>query len=160
MTDTKLTCYIKSFKHDTNELKDDLISIIKTIVRTIALPLVIILVAGIIGYAFYTNAVLFTQYTTYLIILAITDGLVMIFVHKMQEGAAYNLGHIAVPILLMLMFIGTLWILNACTVVSPNYSDVTHGWSFMDLETGVDILVMGFIIFCMRAYSRCKKPID
>ena len=88
-----------------------------------------------------------------------TDGLLMLLIYAIQTERLYDLGNIIKPIGIMLGFVSLIWAFNACFIFSPSYTYLTHGWSFMNLETGVNVFIMVFAIFYIRAYIRCENPV-
>jgi hypothetical protein len=145
-----LQCYVKSFGHDGEELVRSTFSLLKVA----AIPLVIIFLISLLGYALVTNLALFTQYATYLILFALIDGLFLFLLYD-PMGEFTNLGNIGFPVLAVIIYTLFIWAMNACFIISLSYTVMTQNWSFMNVETAVNIIVMVIGIMAVRAYVRC-----
>jgi uncharacterized membrane protein len=104
---------------------------------------------------------LFTQYTAYIVIIIGVDILILNAVKNTQtkpefqsaDRDAFN------QVLISAFIVGVIFMANAMfTWAVYQAPDVTyHSWSYMILESLINVVLLVMGIFLVRAYVRCEK---
>jgi hypothetical protein len=173
MTEDKLQCYYKSVKSDATHVAKSFLPMLKAllaicgviiagiiiiylayVVCDVVVPLTIPLLNGI--------SPLFTQYNTYILALIGADIVVLFEVKDevTRPGTNPKNSDAFWQVVLAMLSTGTVFGFNALITfitTSALHPEEFIGWSYMPLETGINLVVIIMSIFLVRAYIRCEN---